>query len=87
MFYQKLPEIAEIEYRGTVHDHILQYLKPGNDAIKQLKRNFFDRRDRLRGEALKLICVAEEDPTQIQKLVGRTEIMKVSFRSLITKLC
>jgi len=76
MFYKQLPQIAKVEYQGTVHDYILQYLKEDNTEVQLLRRNFLQMREG-KNEALTLICIAEEQPTEIQKLVKRKEEMKV----------
>jgi hypothetical protein len=81
MFYEQLPEIAKVEYQSTVHDFILQYLKEDNTEVEQLRRNFLQLREECRDEPMKLICVAEEKPTEIQKLVKQKTEMKAWITS------
>lgn len=76
MFHKELPEAAKIVYSGEVHEFILRYLEKDNTEIEQLRRKFLKQRADCRNEAL-LICIAEEKPTEIQKLVKGTEAMKV----------
>jgi hypothetical protein len=84
MFHEQLPEIAKVEFQSTVHSFILQYLTEDNTEVEQLRRNFLElredcRNEAMKREAMKLICVAEEKPTEIQKIVKQKEEMKVSI--------
>lgn len=76
MFHKELLEAAKGKF-SAVHGFILQYLTEDNTEVERLRRNFLQLRKACTDDAMKLVCIAEEKPTAIQKVVKSNTEMKV----------